>query len=98
MKAALIRDILELWVKHKGGSWHQIEGRPGERPHEYLVGEPELPYATETEIEGVRHFVISFNEPVERPLPRPLCSADAPRLSDEEILEIINNPPPEEFS
>ncbi len=98
MKAALIRDILELWVRHKGGSWHQIEGRPGERPHEYLVGEPELPYATETGIEGVRHFVISFNEPVARPLPRPLSSADAPRLSDEEILEIINNPPPEEFS
>ena len=98
MKAALIRDILELWVRQKGGSWHQIEGRPGERPHEYLVGEPELPYATETEIEGVRHFVISFNEPVARPLARPLCSADAPRLSDEEILDIINNPPPEEFS
>jgi FlaA1/EpsC-like NDP-sugar epimerase len=97
MKAALIRDILELWVRHKGGSWHQIEGRPGERPHEYLVGEPELPYATETEIEGVRHFVISFNEPVARPLPRPLCSADAPRLSDEEILDIINHPP-EEFN
>jgi UDP-N-acetylglucosamine 4,6-dehydratase/5-epimerase len=96
MKAALIRDILELWVRHKGGSWHRIEGRPGERPHEYLVGEPELPYATETEIEGVRHFVISFNEPVGRPLPRPLCSADAPRLSDEEILDIINHPP-EEF-
>ena len=98
MKAALIRDILELWVRQKGGSWHQIEGRPGERPHEYLVGEPELPYATETEIEGVRHFVISFNEPVARPLLRTLCSADAPRLSDEEILDIINNPPPEEFS
>jgi UDP-N-acetylglucosamine 4,6-dehydratase/5-epimerase len=97
MKAALIRDILELWVRHKGGSWHQIEGRPGERPHEYLVGEPELPYATETEIEGVRHFVISFNEPVARPLPRPLCSSDAPRLSDEEILDIINHPP-EEFN
>jgi UDP-N-acetylglucosamine 4,6-dehydratase/5-epimerase len=97
MKAALIRDILELWVRHKGGSWHQIEGRPGERPHEYLVGEPELPYAAETEIDGVRHFVISFNEPVARPLPRPLCSADAPRLSDEEILDIINHPP-EEFN
>jgi FlaA1/EpsC-like NDP-sugar epimerase len=97
MKAALIRDILELWVRHKGGSWHRIEGRPGERPHEYLVGEPELPYATETEIDGVRHFVISFNEPVSRPLPRPLCSADAPRLSDDEILDIINHPP-EEFN
>ncbi|HEV2860185.1 MAG TPA: polysaccharide biosynthesis protein [Pyrinomonadaceae bacterium] len=97
MKAARIRDILELWVKHKGGSWHQIEGRPGERPHEYLIGEPELLYTSEAEFGGVRHYVISFNEPQPRPLARVLCSADAERLSDEEVLEIINNPPPEEL-
>lgn len=96
MKAARIRDILELWVRHKGGSWHQIEGRPGERQHEYMIGEPELPYTSETEVAGSRHYVISFNEPARRPLPRSLCSADAPRLSEEEILDMINNPPAEE--
>lgn len=95
MKAARIRDILELWVAHRGGSWRQIEGRPGERPHEYLIGEPELMYTAEAEFGGVLHYAISFNEPSPRPLPAPLCSADAERLSDEEVLEIINNPPPE---
>jgi len=98
MKAARIRDILELWVRHKGGSWKQIEGRPGERPHEYLIGEPELMYTSEAEFGGVRHYVISFNEPAARPLPGVLCSADAERLSDDEVLGIINNPPPEELS
>lgn len=97
MKAARIRDILELWVKHKGGSWHQIDGRPGERQHEYMIGESELPYTSETEVSGVRHYVISFNEPVDHPLPGPLCSADAPRLSNDEILDIINHPPTEEL-
>ena len=95
MKAARIRDILELWVRHKGGSWHQIEGRPGERPHEYLIGEPELPYTSETQVAGVKHYVISFNEPVPQQLPHALCSEDAPRLSDQEILEMINQPPGE---
>src|SRR5258705_307987 len=42
MKSALIRDILDLWIREKGGRWEKIEGRPGERPHEYLIGEPEL--------------------------------------------------------
>ena len=96
MKAALVRDILELWVRHKGGSWRQIEGRPGERPHEYLIGAGELPYVTETDIAGVRHYVIDFKEMSARPPAAPLCSADSERLSDEELLSIINHPPPEE--
>ena len=37
MKAALIRDCLEVWIKHERGRWEQIEGRPSERPHEDLI-------------------------------------------------------------
>jgi FlaA1/EpsC-like NDP-sugar epimerase len=98
MKAARIRDILELWVAHKGGSWKQIEGRPGERPHEYLIGEPELAHTAETSFDSVKHYLTGFNELSQSPLPAVLCSADAERLSDEEILKIINNPPPEELT
>jgi UDP-N-acetylglucosamine 4,6-dehydratase/5-epimerase len=97
MKAAMIRDFLEVWIKHKGGSWKQIEGRPGERPHEYLMGQPELPYTREVEYSGVPHFIIKFNEQVKNPLPAPLCSADAPRLTEAEMLDIINNPPADEL-
>lgn len=98
MKAARIRDILELWVASKGGSWHQIEGRPGERPHEYLIGESELANTVEAEFDDVRHYVIDFKQQSPRPLPAPLCSSDAERLSDAEIIEIISNPPPEELA
>ncbi len=93
MKAAVIRDFLEVWIKHKGGRWEQIEGRPGERPHEYLIGQPELMYTREAEYNAVPHFVIKFNHPVSDPLPAPFCSADAPRLTEAEMLDIINNPP-----
>jgi UDP-N-acetylglucosamine 4,6-dehydratase len=95
MKAALIRDILDLWIREKGGRWEKIEGRPGERPHEYLIGEPELPYTSTVEIGGEPHYVISFNRPVARPLTSQFCSADAERLSEKEILDIINAPPSE---
>lgn len=97
MKSALIRDILDLWILEKGGRWERIEGRPGERPHEFLIGEPELPYTSKTEFGGVSHYVIKFNQPVVSPLAAPLSSATAERLSEEELLEIINHPPAEEL-
>jgi len=95
LKSARIRDILEIWIKHKGGSWKQIEGRPGERPHEYMIGEPELPYTYETEFGGVPHYVINFKERALKPLTAPSNSENAERLSEAEILDIINNPPSE---
>lgn len=97
MKSALIRDILDLWIREKGGRWEKIEGRPGERPHEYLIGEPELPFSSTAEFGGKQHYVITFNQPVGVPLPAPFCSATAERLSEAELLDIINNPPPEEL-
>jgi UDP-N-acetylglucosamine 4,6-dehydratase len=95
MKSALIRDILDLWIREKGGRWEKIEGRPGERPHEYLIGEPELPYTSEIEFDGVQHYVITFNHPVAKPPAGPLCSATAERLSKEELIDIISYPPKE---
>jgi FlaA1/EpsC-like NDP-sugar epimerase len=98
MKSALIRDILNLWIREKGGRWEKIEGRPGERPHEFLIGEPELPYTSRRELNGDPHYVISFNRPVANPLPAPFRSDNAERLSETEILSIINDPPPEEMN
>jgi len=96
MKAARIRDILDLWIREKGGRWEKIEGRPGERSHEYLVGEPELLSTAMMELNGVHHYVTRFNEPVATPLPSALCSETAERLTEQEMLEIIGEPPPEE--
>jgi hypothetical protein len=96
MKAVLIGDMLSTWVKHKGGEWKKIEGRPGERDDEYLVGNMELPYTTAVEYDGVTHYVISFNELSANPPARELSSANVERLSEAEMLAIIENPPPDE--
>lgn len=95
MKSAKIRNILDLWIRERGGRWEQIEGRPGERPHEYLIGEPELPYTSRAEFNGVPHYIIKFNHPVAQPLNEPLCSANADALSESELLDIINTAPDE---
>jgi UDP-N-acetylglucosamine 4,6-dehydratase/5-epimerase len=97
MKAALIRDMLDVWVRHRGGRWEQIEGRPGERNDEFLIGDLELPYTVEKDLSGIKHYVISFNEKAATPLASGLSSANTTRLSDDEILSLINNPPMEEI-
>ena len=96
MKAAQIGDILDVWIERFGGSWERIDSRPGEREDEFLVGDLELPHTCERMIGGVRHFVISFQENVAKPPPVHLSSANAERLTRQEILSLIENPAIEE--
>jgi FlaA1/EpsC-like NDP-sugar epimerase len=91
MKAALIRDILDIWIEQRGGKWEQISGRPGERDDEYLIGDVELPFSREAEYRAVPHYVLSYHQRQERPLPTGLTSANAERLSRSEIIEMINS-------
>jgi len=92
MKAAQMSDLPDTWVEAKGGRWERMEGRPGERDDEFLIGDLELPYTRETEFGGIKHWIISFNQKVETPLAVGLSSANAERLSKAEMLAIINNP------
>lgn len=96
MKAAQMQDILQTWIEDKGGKWEKIEGRPGERDDEFLIGDLELAYTQELNFDGIKHYLISFNEKVANPISFGLSSANTDRLTREEILDIINNPPIEE--
>tara|TARA_B100000315_G_scaffold254356_1_gene295227 strand:- start:1875 stop:2843 length:969 start_codon:yes stop_codon:yes gene_type:complete len=98
MKAAQIEDILKIWVDQFGGSWEQIEGRPGERNDEYLIGDLELPHTYEINYNGIDHYIISFNEKPKESIEVGLSSANTDRLTEEEIIEIISNPPQEELA
>ncbi|EAY30079.1 UDP-N-acetylglucosamine 4,6-dehydratase [Microscilla marina] len=98
MKAAQMEDMLKTWVKHKGGKYEKIEGRPGERIDEYLIGELELPFTRELKYDGITHYLISFNEKVANPVSVGLSSANTEKLTEEEILAIIDNPPAEEVN
>ncbi|WP_111672195.1 polysaccharide biosynthesis protein [Algoriphagus litoralis] len=95
MKAAQIEDILKVWIEEKGGKWEKIEGRPGERNDEFLIGDLELDYTREFEINGIKHYLISFNEKVKQPVSFGLSSANTEKLTREEIVELILNSPNE---
>jgi UDP-N-acetylglucosamine 4,6-dehydratase len=98
MKAAQIEDILRVWTSNKGGEWKQIEGRPGERLDEFLIGDAELAYTRELVLDNIDHYLISFNEKVANPVTVGLSSANTEKLTDAEILHIIENPPVEELN
>lgn len=90
MKAAQIQDLLDVWTDEKGGTWEKMEGRPGERNDEFLIGDIELPYSRETFYNDVKHYIISFNEKSEVPLETGLSSANTERLSRDEMVSLIN--------
>jgi FlaA1/EpsC-like NDP-sugar epimerase len=96
MKAAQLEDILKVWTAQEGKRYERIIGRPGERNEEYLIGELELPYTCAVNFDGITHYILSFNEKVDNPLPSILSSSNVERLTDEEIKALINNPPIEE--
>ena len=64
MKSAQLEDIIRVWTKQEGATYEKIEGRPGERLEEFLIGESELEYTEERIYDGIRHYVLSFNEKI----------------------------------
>ena len=97
MKAAKIEDILKIWTNMSGGRYEKIDGRPGERDDEFLIGDLELPYTRSLTLKEIEYYLISFNEKVKDPVSFGLSSANTDRLSHDEIVQIISNPPYEEI-
>lgn len=93
MKAAKMGDLAKLWVKTKGGEWELLGHRPGERLDEFLIGDIELPYTTEREINGIKHYIISFNQKADKPVTEIFSTANAPQMTEEEIIKLISSAP-----
>jgi UDP-glucose 4-epimerase len=89
MKSAQISDILDVWVELYGGKWERMEGRPGERNDEYLIGEIELEYSSKEKINDVTHYIISPNTKSNQELTEVFHSGNSPRLSKNEIIDLI---------
>tara|TARA_Y100000589_G_scaffold45501_3_gene38265 strand:+ start:227 stop:1180 length:954 start_codon:yes stop_codon:yes gene_type:complete len=93
MKSAQMEEILKVWTKNLGGDYKKINERPGDKLDEHLIGEIECVHTVEREIDGVLHYVIDFSKKFKNHVPGYISSENAERLSDEEILSIIANPP-----
>jgi FlaA1/EpsC-like NDP-sugar epimerase len=92
MKAVQIADLLATWTARKGGRWERVPARPGERDDEALIGEIELPFTACVAFDGRPHFLISPHERAACPPSMALSSANAERLSAQEMRDLIDNP------
>jgi UDP-glucose 4-epimerase len=93
LKQARIKDILTKFIELKGGSWKQGEPRPGEKLEEILIGDLELPYAREIQLNGAAHYLLGFNEKAGKPLEDKISTANVEPLSAEEIVRLIMQQP-----
>ena len=91
MKSAQIEDILKVWINIFGGSYEKIQGRPGERMDEFLIGEAELPFSEYITINSINHFLISPNEKSSIPLTQCYHSGNAVRLTSQDIEVLLKS-------
>jgi UDP-N-acetylglucosamine 4,6-dehydratase len=93
MKSAQIQDILNVWSRIFQVPFEQVAERPGDKNDEVLIGAIELPFVEQIDIEGKGYFFINFYKKVKQTFPEEISSANADRLSEEEIVKLIESKP-----
>lgn len=93
MKSAQIQDILNVWSRIFQVPFEKVSERPGDKNDEVLIGAIELPFVEQIDIEGKGYFFINFYKKVKQTFPEEISSANADRLSEEEIVKLIESKP-----
>jgi FlaA1/EpsC-like NDP-sugar epimerase len=89
MRAAVIGDLLDAFIRRNGGTIEQLPVRPGDAGDETLVGESEVGWTREILLGGERYLLVRFNETAATPIPGPLSSETAERLTEAELDAIV---------
>lgn len=93
MKSAQIENILDVWTKRDNIGWEKIESRRGDKLDEVLIGKIELPYCAEITIDSKEYYFINYKVKQMNSLGDEVSSFNADRLTDDEILTLINLKP-----
>lgn len=93
MKSAQIEDILKVWSKHFSVPYEKIDERPGDKLDEVLIGKIELPYVQLVTIDGNPYYYINFYKKSDNDLREEISSANAERLNEQEMLDLITKKP-----
>jgi UDP-N-acetylglucosamine 4,6-dehydratase/5-epimerase len=93
MKAAQIEDLLKVWSELYAVSYEKIGERPGDKLDEVLIGKIELPHVKQIQKDGKSYYLINFYKKFENTLTDEVSSANAEKLSYEEMVQLITNKP-----
>ena len=98
MKGTEMRRILEVWTEAVGATWNIGERRTGDRNLEYLISETEINATKAIILDGRNYFLLnSNNHPVDMPLTETFSSRSAEQFTDEELRELILDPPSQDL-
>ena len=93
-----MRRILEVWTEAVGATWNIGERRTGDRNLEYLISETEIAATKAVVLDGRDYFLLnSNNHPVDVPLTETFSSRSAEQFTDEELRELILDPPSQDL-
>ncbi len=92
MKSIEIKKLLALFINIHGGQYIQIAPRLGERQHEYLVSEIEIPYSTYVNFNNDKYILIDNSSLSKKPISKYLSSKNADKYKIEQLKNIISKP------
>ena len=94
MKAAQLIDIINVWKSINDKiTVKSLPERHGERQEEFLIGHEEISKTYEKKIDGIKHYILNFDQDVSNPVDSVLSSRSAEKLSFEEIKHLLQTPP-----
>ena len=89
MRASKISDFLDVWKKLYGTSWIDVGKRLGETTHESMIGETELNFTTQRNLDGVEHFLTSTRELSDSPVDKIFTTGSADQHTESEMIKLI---------
>jgi UDP-glucose 4-epimerase len=98
MKGVEVSRILDAWTALSGATWSVGERRVGDRELEYLISESEASSTTLVDFENKPYFLLNGIGAVSKnPLTQNYSSRNAEQFTEEEIHELLINPPKNEM-
>ena len=89
MKSVQILNILKLWIKRYGGNFKIVKKRAGDKIDEVLIGKNELLRTDLIKINKSKYYIIDPEKVVKKPLKNEINSKNSKKMSEKEILKIL---------
>ncbi len=89
LKAARIKDVLDIWVRKKNCSYEEQESRAIDVPKDVLIGETEFRDTISTTIDNMPCFKTNFGQKTEQHVDEPIHSENAALYSQDELENLI---------
>ena len=93
MEVVAVSDLLDVWCELYNTTYVQMERRPGDKIHEYLIAASELPHSQIHIHKGLEYYCLNFSQVSSIPLSQEISTVSAPKMNKESVRRLIANSP-----